>query len=486
MNPVTITVNNITSQIQGVLSPETIEAIDTACSFDVLGAQFTQTVQKGFWDGRKRLFSKRTNSFSTGLLQRVCSVLDQQQLPYNITDTRIVCQLDKPLPVNITPYDWQEPVIQKCLTERRGVIKIATGGGKSRIQIYLAAKLNRKTIIVVNKLDILLQFMEWIKADLGFEPGQIGAGIVNPKQITLLMVQTAAAAYRIKCEHLDTSDNNISGSNRALIAKTIEEAEVIIGDEVHGLIGETWYKLHKYFTNASYKLGFSATPGYTEAAHLLLEAAFGPQLVDITCSELIRKGYLTKPNIYFINFKHDRVSRDLSYAALYTQEVTENVNRNLLIATTAVNFWKAGRRILISVLHIKHGETLYEMLKKVVGPNEVVFAQGTTDMDDRRKALKDLNDGKIRLVIATKIFSEGVDVKHLDVLINCKAQISYIDYLQVVGRVLRTAPGKTKADIVDFYDYGCRYLTNHSRERMELMQREPEFNIKLIEADKIK
>ena len=331
-----------------------------------------------------------------------------------------------------------------------------------------------------------MQFKDWCSADLGFEPGQIGAGIVNPQQITLLMIQTAASAYRIKCGHLDKSDDNISGSNRALIAKTIEDAEVVIGDEVHGMIGQTWYTLHKYFKNATYKLGFSATPGYTEEAHLLLEAAFGPLLVDITCSELIRKGYLTKPTIYFINFKHDRVDRELSYAALYTKEITENTNRNLIIVKTAINFWKTGRRILIAVLHIRHGEILYEMLRSVVGEHEVVFAQGRTDMEDRQQALRDLNDGKVRIVIATKIFSEGVDIKHLDVLINCKAQISYIDYLQIVGRVLRTAPGKTKADIIDFYDFGCRYLTTHSKERLDLMQREPEFTIKMIESEKIK
>jgi len=485
MNNITITVNNAESQIQGLLSPDVLEAIDNTCSFDVLGAQFTPIVQKGFWDGRRRLFSKKTGTFSTGLLQRVRAVLEQYQYTVTITDNRPVFQITTPLPVNITPYDWQEEIIQKCFSAQRGVIKVATGGGKSRMQIYITAKLNKKTVIVVNKLDILLQFMEWIKADLGFEPGQIGAGVVNPQQITLLMIQTAASAYRIKPENLEKDTTVIDNAKRDLITKTIEEAEVVIGDEVHGLIGGTWYKLHKYFTNASYKLGFSATPGYTEEAHLLLEAAFGPKLVDITCSELIKKGYLTKPNIYFINFKHDRVSRELNYGALYTQEVTENVNRNLIIVKTAVNFWKAGRRILISVLHIKHGEILYEMLKKVVGPNEVVFAQGTTAMKDRQQALKDLNDGKIRLVVATKIFSEGVDVKHLDVLINAKAQISAIDYLQIIGRVLRTAPGKVTADVIDFYDWGCRYLTNHSKERLDLMLREPEFSIKKIDSEKV-
>ena len=482
-----LTVHPDLTKIDGPISTDIVELIDIQCSFDVEGAQFSDQVAKGHWDGRRHLFSKATHAFASGLLTRVKGVLDLNNVEYVVNDMR-KCPIGLP-PITLTdkvPYEWQSTVLETVEREKRGIIKIATGGGKSFMQTVLVGKLHLKTIILVNKLDILLQFKEWMETGLHITPGQIGGGIVKPAHITLMMVQTAANALKIKTEGNNEKDvTPLTIANSIIIMKTLNECECLIVDEVHGIISNTWYSMHRYFKHAYYKLGWSATPGYLESKNLLLEAAFGPRLVDITCSDLIKAGYLTQPYFYFVNLKHERQPKEDTYPTVYKNEITENQHRNLLITSIATSYWKNGNRVLIGVQHLKHGLILEDMLKKVLGKDHVIFVRGETDSEIRRTVLKELNAGNSRMVIATKVFSEGIDLPNLNVLINAKAQISYIDYLQMIGRVLRKVEGKDKAFIIDFYDYGCKYLTSHSKERLQLATNEPEFKIHKIESGKI-
>ena len=181
-----------------------------------------------------------------------------------------------------------------------------------------------------------------------------------------------------------------------------------------------------------------------------------------------------------VKFKHSPVAKELSYADIYEQEVVNNEERNFVIVKAASKFYKKNKTVLIIVQHIHHGKLLEEMLGMVVGKRHVRFVQGDSGTATRQKALKDLNSGDVKIVIATKIFSVGVNIKNLNVLINTKGQISPVDYTQTYGRVLRKTDTKDTVDIIDIFDTGCRYLTTHSNERLEILQTEPAFIIRMI------
>lgn len=464
-----------------------LELLDEACSYDVDGAQYSEHVQSGHWDGRKHLFSKRTGLAASGLLQRMRTVLDTAEIAYTIKDNRVKPTFGASILLKgKVPYPWQNDIFSTCLTNGRGLVRVATGGGKGMMTTYLVGHMNLPTVVMVNKLDILLQLKDWFETGLGIKVGHIGGGIVEPGHITLMMAQTAANAYKIKHPELDEDDTtNLTAATAELIRKTVLSAEVLHADEAHGLVSGLWYKLHAQFKNAYYRFAWTATPPYLEGKSLMLEAAFGPRLVDIGASDLIRAGYLTKPKIYFVNLKHERQAANMTYQELYAQEVTNNQKRNMVITKMAATYWSNGHRILIGVQHLRHGDILHRMLTHVVGAQNVRFLKGENESSERRSAIRELNDGKTRILIATKIFSEGVDIPNLTVCINAKAQLSYIDYIQLIGRALRKAPGKKSAYIVDFYDHGCRHLTGHSKERLDIVLKEPEFDVMRIDEEKI-
>ena len=89
-----------------------------------------------------------------------------------------------------------------------------------------------------------------------------------------------------------------------------------------------------------------------------------------------------------------------------------------------------------------------------------------------------MKDGNIQVLIASKIFDQGIDIPELDALILAGSGKSSGRALQRIGRVIRKSPGKKKAIVVEFFD-NCKYLRDHSEARIKVYKSEPGFNIKM-------
>jgi superfamily II DNA or RNA helicase len=209
-------------------------------------------------------------------------------------------------------------------------------------------------------------------------------------------------------------------------------------------------KNHNYFANGV----------LVHNSDLLIEAAHAKRLIDITASELIDRGYLVQPITYLYQFKHERKNREEPYPEIYDTEVVNNVERNKVIVSSALKATSQGKTVLIAVTKIEHGQILETI--------------------ERQTVLKELNARKRKIVICTTIFGEGIDIPTLDVLINAKASASSIDAFQLIGRVLRKTEYKTRAYVVDIFDQSCKYLSQHSKERLRIYQTEPKYILKQV------
>ncbi len=78
-----------------------------------------------------------------------------------------------------------------------------------------------------------------------------------------------------------------------------------------------------------------------------------------------------------------------------------------------------------------------------------MFAEAGSD--DRERALKDLDGGKLDAVCAVDVFNEGVDVPSIDRVVMLRPTESTVIFLQQLGRGLRAAgPNKTALTVIDF------------------------------------
>ena len=467
--------SNVFGQVVGDITPELKKELVKNCSYEVQGAFFAQ--QCTGWDGRKVLITDKLNKFPLGLFARVRYTLNALKIPFEIEDLRENPNLPI-LPVelkNIQLRKYQEEGIRVARMRNRGIIKVATGGGKSLLAAGLVKSFPEDTIvnIFVHRNTLVRQLEKTFK-DVGIKGvGVIGDGIKSPNRVTICSV----ASMIHKKEEDDVM--KFCEINKSIM----EEAQVMIIDEAHHTPASSFQIVSQYSKNAYYRYGFTATPFREDNADILIEAATGRLILDLGASVLIRENWLVKPKIYFINIPAvNGLTKKEGYASVYQQGITENDIRNEMIADVVKACYAKGKTCLVAVSKIKHGEILLEKITKRIPEKKVMFIQGTgTSGEEKMQTLEGLHKRKLMCVIATTVFGEGVDVQSLDVLINTKAAKSAIDTLQLCGRVLRPYENKTHATIIDFFDKTTPYLHQHALQRIKILESEPEFAIQRVD-----
>ena len=86
-----------------------------------------------------------------------------------------------------------------------------------------------------------------------------------------------------------------------------------------------------------------------------------------------------------------------------------------------------------------------------------MHVDGGTAEKVRAKAVADLADGNLDILFNCLLFSEGLDLPALNLLIMARPTMSEGLYLQMCGRALRPAPGKEFARILDHTGNALRH-----------------------------
>lgn len=482
-----ISINNVFCQITGLTDIRIIDRLDHKLSYYVAGYNFTLAYKQRRWDGKKHLLSNQLK-FQTGLLPIVEDILQQENISYQIQDRRENIVLGKPIPLLNNYYtlrDYQLEAVEQAKKYKAGLLKIATGGGKSAIIAKLIGDLNVKSVVYVISLDLLYQMKQNVEEALGIECGIVGDGNCVIKKITIATPWTVALAYDKTYEPFDDEEEKSKESldqlSKIKIQKMVEAAQMFIVDECQFMAAESIQLITKASRSAQYRLGFSGTPWREDGSDLTLTAATGPQLIDINATTLIDRKVLVPPKIFFFEvpelpgFERDQKH---PYAKVYETCVVEHQLRNEMIVESAEKLYKQGRKILILVKRKKHGLKLLEMIPK----NIRAYLLNGDASSDERKAVKDLfsMDG-LDVIIASSIFDQGIDLPKLDALILAGSGKSSSRSLQRIGRVIRGAEGKTDAIVVDLID-NSPFLYEHARKRWAIYREEPAFRIKLPEG----
>ena len=436
------------------------------------------------------LFDKKTLKYPTGLFSTLNNILTNYNIEYDVIDHRTLPDSKKSLSfVDRQPRDYQQEVIEKAIQCERGIIKVATGGGKTTIGAGIIAQLNLNTLFIVNSIDLLEQASDEFKKMLGIEIGKIGGGEFDVRQVNVCTIQTLFYALDLK---YDTADDELmikekisdSVKNRKEeIVKCIGECELIIVDESQHLSSKSYVYLMTAAKRAYYKFGLSATPFKDESTDLIINAYSGKLICDISASYLIKRGFLIKPKIHFLNpnkFDHYKYIKGVGFRGMYNKWIVNNKNRNNLIFECAERLLDIGRTTLITVTRIEHGEIIADKISKL-NSAKMAFLKGEVKKEQRKKILDEVRNNKLNILIGTSVADEGLDVPILDAAIIAGGGKSMIKTIQRVGRTLRPYPNvqnnvKKDAIIVDFYDR-LNFLTGQSKKRMDIYKKEEEFEV---------
>lgn len=470
-----INADNVVSVLSGASLP--LATIDSATSVTVPGYKYMKQFQQGSWDGRRRLFSRRTKRFPSGLVPRVSRILREHNIEFELKlpdEPGEISLYKKPTAPKTSLRPYQQEALDRALNEKRGIIEIATGGGKTLLAAHIIHHLSRPAVFFVHTKDLLYQTIETLQRELGVKPGQAGDGRVDLQPVTVATVQTSVRAFDLK---LDTSpdgeplpsDEHVGNEKLATLRDYLKDVNVAIFDECHHLPTDSSYGLANELVNAHWRYGLSATPYRADRMELLMEAALGPKLYSARASSLIEQGYLVPPRIQIktvpsLTVRHFKPE----YSEIYSIYVVENRRRNKIIAETASEMIEQGKSVLVLVNQVRHGQILARLM-----PGAPLL-HGGTPSDERQKILNELRSKVTPVVIATTLADEGIDVPTLDCVIVAGAGKSPTRAFQRIGRALRRAPGKKYATIIDFLD-DAPFLREHASDRLELYKTEPQF-----------
>ena len=466
-----LTAGNVWTYLDGDLTK--IGVLDYVTSYRVHGRWFAKAYRKGHWDGitRFREFDRRKQRyrFPTGFLERVTAALDEKGVYYELIDERIfvtedpVFELRAPdLPTGrLELRDYQRDALERMLLYGRGTVKLPTGAGKTEVAAAAIKSLGRRSLFLTHRRTLLHQTQKRLTDRLGCRVGILGDSQCDLQNVTVGMVQTLAK----RKENVD-------------VASWLSGVEVLVGDEVHHLEADQWYETFAAI-DAPFRFGMTATP-CTDGAGMRIIAMTGGIIAEVGIQTLIQQGVLVPPRIWFIKITGPRLPKSAPYATVYKRGVTDNIQRNEMVVHAGQTFAAEEKPAITLVKRLKHGRSLVEQFqyKKV----DCAFIHGKVKESDRLHLLDDLWAGRLKHIVAMEpVMGEGVDIPELRALINATgsrgggSKTNDVEHqvgrgtIQILGRGLRRAPGKTHFDYVDFSDQHHAFLAAATKDRLSTL-----------------
>jgi superfamily II DNA or RNA helicase len=453
-------------------------------SFKTAGVEYTAAYQGG-WSGITFLMNK-SGVFSSGLLSKVKGFLTKHNVNFIEEDKRVpivICpKIDlsnKLNQLNMIPRDYQNDIVNACLSNRKGIVRACTGSGKTLCTAIITADINKPTIIYVIGLDLLKQFHDLFSSVFDEPIGFIGDGVCDIHRINIASIWTVSSALKVKKPILqedEVSDKELAPNQiqSANILALLQKTKVHIFDESHVVTTDTIKSIFNKI-DPEYIFGFSGTPFRDDGSDLLINGILGDQIINVPASQLITDGYLAQPIIKFVRVPKTYIgSGTSSYQTVYKEYVTENIIRNKIIIENTKELLNKNYQTLVLFKHLQHGKNLRELFDAENINYE--YLSGNDALDKRLEVKERLLSKKSNLVLASSIFDIGVDIPSLSALVLAGGGKSSIRTLQRVGRVIRKSAGKKYSAIVDFYD-DIRYLKSHTKIRYKIYKSEDGFRL---------
>ena len=502
-----ILVNPVRSRLIGNLDRGILHFLDLGMSFAHPGAKYAKekpidfsnekSVKKAMriknWDGRTHLLTHATHEFSTGLLSRMQSLLTQCHVSFDVVDNRDVGATLQynPMKIEHTLRDYQRYSIDVAKASRLGIIRAATGAGKTRIALGLMSEIERPALFLVTQRSLMYQAADVFKELLFFPEtvGMIGDGHFDPRFITVATIQSLCAALGISVGTSpdEEGEEDEPESSKALaqahafegvIQACLSRAEVVIVDEVQHVAAQTSLEIISKATRAAYRFGLSATDWRDDGQDMLIEAACGPRIVNISLSMLVKSQVLVPAEIRTVLMavhEHGDYKGAQKYVSVYKYFYVNNGAFHHQTVDINDKWLREGLTVLTLVTSVKHGQILERMHHERNLP--AVFLSGSSSTAERQQVLADVREGRLKHLIATSIADEGLDLPRLDALNLAGGGKSSTRAYQRIGRILRPSPGKTLGRVVDYRCPDHKFFETQFRRRLEIYKQEPAFTV---------
>ena len=381
--------------------------------------------------------------------------------------------------INLSLRAYQKKAIENWIkVGKKGCIILPTGSGKTIIAIKLIEIINSSTLIVVPTLDLMEQWTKFLsKYFQKLEIGNIGGGIFN---ITGITVSTYDSAY---------IRSSFIGNKFAFV----------IFDELHHLAAPGYRTIAEQFASP-YRLGLTATYEREDNLHVDFPRLVGGIVYQSSVNELARDKHLASFTVekryvkllpeeeieyqknydQYLSFLHklglryDHIALQklimISGKNQYARNALLARNKALDIALNSQSKIAELRKILSenpnrkTIIFTQHNKLVYLISNNFLIP----FITHKSSKQEREDALNGFRDGRYRVLVTSKVLDEGVDVPDAELGIIVSGTGSKREFIQRLGRLLRTKPNFTNAKLIEIISSGTSEINTSVRRKQAL------------------
>jgi len=438
--------------IQGEISPLLSKGLDKTLSYQLPSAFFIKQATNYQWDGVVHLYDINKNKTMIGFKDKVIKILNDYAKHENkVIKIIIEDRLPQIKKLNIMPKQfkidkklryYQDESVEEFLKDKVGIIEGGCSFGKTVTSAEIIRRLDCKTLFVIDRKELITQTKKEYEELLGVECGIVGMGEDDiSKSITL-------ATYQTLSKHINK------------YTAFLKDIDFVIFDEAHITSIKSIEKIHKYLINTTYRLGMTGTAFRDDKNDMKMFGICGPIIYKKQTEELIKEGWLVPAICKFIEISS--LNSEETYQDSYHTNIVNNDERNQKVVEI-INEHKDKKFLVLTKL-IEHGRKLTEIIPGAE------FIYGGTKNEKRLEQFKRFQNGELKILIGSaSIFSKGINIPDLDVIINVAGNASNVQTIQSIGRVLRKVDGKSNAFYYDFFDNG-EYHKKASKERIKILE----------------
>lgn len=304
----------------------------------------------------------------------------------------------------------------------RVVLVSPTGSGKtvmavSLIQHYVSA--GASVLFVVHRRELVMQCSRKL----------YNGGIQH--NIIMAGVKTGGAS------------NVHVASIQTLARRAMPSVDVIFIDEAHHAVSNSYMNMLEGY--AGKVIGLTATPQRLDGRGL--DNVFTDMVVASTMPELIADGFLVEPVLY--GFPFEKAAARVKAGDYDAKGLSDQYGRKEVVGKLTENWreYALGRKTVAYAANIAHANMIAEKFCSDGIPS--VAVDYMTSAKARAQALRDLEIGRMQVVVNCGLFTEGLDIPDISCVLLSVPTLSVVKYMQMIGRGLRIARDKANCVILD-------------------------------------
>jgi DNA repair protein RadD len=330
--------------------------------------------------------------------------------------------------MELRPY--QHSVIH-ALWAARGMKKLLvapTGAGKTEIACGIIQDLADQTVLfLAHRRELIFSARDKL-ARWGIPAGVILAGEVSDP------------AQRVQIASIQTL-----WSRQKRDAGWLPSADVVFVDEAHHSPATTYRKLIEHYKESCI-VGLTATPSRADGRGL--GGIFDSMVECPQVPDLIDRGYLVKTKVYAPTTP-DLKGVKVRMGDYHEGQLAARMDTPKLVGDIISHWHRLAGRKKTVVFASSVGHSIHLKEEFVKSGVRAEHIDGKTDSVERDRILKRLSDGDLELITNCMVLTEGWDQPDVGCLVLARPTKSMGLYRQMVGRAIRTFPGKDHALVLD-------------------------------------